>query len=92
MSDTPETNTHSLLSEAQLEVAARKYCELAGLNPDEQVGHRADPDEMGVVLDVMLYSPRWKRVAIKIAQYDIVRVCIAFAQREVPTICEENAK
>jgi hypothetical protein len=92
MSDTPETNTHSLLSEAQLEIAARKYCELAGLNPDEQVGHGADPDENGIVLAVMLYSPRWKIVAQQIARYDIVRVCIAFAQREVPTICEENAK
>jgi|688.fasta_scaffold1333883_2 hypothetical protein len=90
MNETIETNTHSLLTEAQLEIAARKYCELAGLNPDEQVGHGAEPDESGVVLDVMLYSPRWKRVAIKIAQYDIVRVCIAFAQRGVPTICEET--
>jgi len=89
MNETIETNTHSLLTDAQLEIAARKYCEIAGINPDEQVGHGAEPDENGYVFAVMLYSPRWKRVATEIARYDIVRVCIAFAQREVPTICEE---
>lgn len=70
----------SALTEEQLEIAARKYCELAGVDPDKSVAHGADPDENGMVPAICLYSPQWKRVAREIAQHDAVRVCIAFAQ------------
>lgn len=51
------------MTDQQLEKAAREYCRLTGENPDEQVGHGADANEYGVVPAVMLYSPRWTRVA-----------------------------
>jgi len=46
------------MNEEKLEKAARKLCELRGLDPDERVGH-GHPDGYAV----MLYSPRWKLVA-----------------------------
>ena len=65
-----------MLNDDQLEVAARIWCELAGLDPDEEVMHGADPDANGVVLAIALYSPRWKRVAQEIHHIDMVAEAI----------------
>lgn len=44
------------------EPAARQYCELLGVNPDDSIAHGAEPDEDGFVPMVLLHSPRWARV------------------------------
>lgn len=51
------------MTEQQLEAAARKLCELRGLDPDQRVSHGAPPNNMGYVPAVLLYSPRWQMVA-----------------------------
>lgn len=44
------------MTEQQIEKAAREYCRLLGLDPDEMVGHGADPTSNGLVMSVILYS------------------------------------
>lgn len=39
-----------MLTEEQIEVAARKLCELRGIDPDAMVGHGADPSPSGLTL------------------------------------------
>lgn len=46
--------------ESFIEQAARKACEVNGLDPDEEICHGPEPHTNGVVCDVLLYSPRWK--------------------------------
>ena len=50
------------LTEEQLEKAARKLCELRGVDPDQKVPHAAPPTNMGYVPAVLLYSPAWRLV------------------------------
>lgn len=50
-------------NEKWLEAAARRVCELRGINPDEMCGHEPDPSPDGFVCDVMLHSPAWELVA-----------------------------
>ena len=42
------------------EKAARRYCELAGLDPDETIMHGTFDDIAGVVHSSGLYTRRWK--------------------------------
>ncbi len=59
-----------------LEIIARRYCERMGLDPDDRVRHGADPDAHGFVVDVLLISPRWERVAREIKP--MLEVILAF--------------
>lgn len=52
-----------MLTDDQLEKAARAYCASAGLDPDEKVGHGAPPSSDGWAPAVLMYSPRWRIVA-----------------------------
>jgi hypothetical protein len=47
----------------QVERVARRLCVIRGFNPDDMVPHSPDPDSSGVVYSILLYSPRWERVA-----------------------------
>lgn len=49
-----------------LEIVARRVCELRGLDPDKSIPHGAAPDEHGVVLAILLHSPRWMLVAAEV--------------------------
>jgi len=51
------------------EKKARKLCELRGLDPDKEIGHGADTPGM----DVMMFSPRWERVALEIDSFEQIR-------------------
>lgn len=62
--------------EGQLEEAARRLCRLRGQNPDDKVGHGPEPSSDGVVLDVLMYSPRWQIVRNEIIEH--IRVDYAF--------------
>lgn len=58
------------MKDRQLRYAARKLCELRGINPDDSVPHGADPDSYGFVPAVLLYSPAWTRALIEIENRD----------------------
>ena len=64
------------MDKEELEIASRKYCELAGVDPDGIVAHA--PDEGG--LDTVLYSPRWERIANKIEYHDMIEKSIQYAR------------
>lgn len=71
------------LTEAQINFAARKLCELRGIGPDEMVAHGADPDRNGMTFDVLLYSPAWKRAAREVAAADQMRQVLEAADATV---------
>lgn len=60
---------------------ARRYCQLMGLDPDEQVADGADPGPSGFVPDALLYSPRWKLVAkqsgAQVAWFKAISECLS---------------
>lgn len=67
-----------MLTENQLEMAAREYCRIKGVDPDEMIKH--GPDPIGsVVHSILLESPRWERVARILREQDIQRHCIKHA-------------
>lgn len=47
------------MTEQQLEAAARKLCEIRGIDPDFLVSHGVPPSDMGYVPAVLLHSPAW---------------------------------
>lgn len=67
-----------MLTDKQIELAARHYCELLGLDPDEQVGHGAEPDSNGFVPDVMLYCRRWQLVARKLKERELENAALTY--------------
>jgi hypothetical protein len=54
-----------MLNDYQLEQAARHYCRLMALDPDEEVTHAHDDGRQmhlnGEIVDVIVISPRWTR-------------------------------
>jgi hypothetical protein len=57
------------MTEEQLEAAARKLCEIRGIDPDKSVPHGAPPNDMGYVPSVLLYAPAWRLVASEIRNF-----------------------
>ncbi len=55
-----------MMTDKQKESAARELCRLRGIDPDQRVGHDADPLPGGYVPAVMLYSPAWRRAVREI--------------------------
>lgn len=63
------------MTEVQINEAARKLCELRGLNPDETIiGASGD-------LDVCLMKPRWLTVVDEIRQALLIQEAIEFAKQ-----------
>jgi len=64
-----------MLDEAQLEIAAREYCRLLGLDPNEQVfgGH-----ELHSTLG--LKAPRWKFAVRLIRNQVAMQMAVEFAR------------
>jgi len=67
------------MNDQQLETAARKLCEIRGIDPERTVGHGAEPDANGHVPAVMLYSPAWHLVAREIIAFYQVAQAVDFA-------------
>ena len=65
--------------EDRIEIAARRYCELRGQDPDEEVSHGADPNADGFVYAVVCYSPRWTRVARHMTDHDLMTKALTYA-------------
>lgn len=61
------------MNDKQLESAARRLCELRGIDPDYQVAHGADPGPDGFVPGVLLYSPAWMRAKREIEDWNNLR-------------------
>ncbi len=74
-----------MLTEKQLEVAAKKYCELLGIDPYEEVKHGPDSNG-GFTFDILIRTVRWKRIADDLRLYDIRNEAINFAKNENNTI------
>lgn len=70
------------MNEKQLETAARRLCELRGVDPDAQVAHGADPNPDGTVYAVVWYSPAWTRAIREIRHQLQINEAIAAAQKE----------
>lgn len=48
-----------MMTEEQIELAARKLCELRGIDPETQVKHGTGPTNTGCVTAILLCSPAW---------------------------------
>ena len=56
-----------MMTEEQIEAAARKLCELRGIDPETLVKHGCEPTHTGYVPAILLCSPAWV-----IAKQDVV--------------------
>lgn len=72
-----------MLTEKQLEIAARELCRLRGRDPDQKVCHEAEPDPVtGYVPSIALFSLQWRLVAKEIRGYEMLAQAIKFAEDE----------
>lgn len=69
-----------MLTEKQLELAAKRYCEIKGVDPESKASHSPKPNEDETVNMVMLISPLWTLVADLIKEQDIIFNCIEYAR------------
>ncbi len=67
------------MTEEQVEIAARKLCELRGIDPDKSVPHRAPPNDHGYVPAVLLHSPAWAPCVSEVRAFYQVAQAIDFA-------------
>lgn len=58
-----------MLTEQQVETAARKLCELRGIDPDALVSHCADPSPQGYIPAILLHSPAWTRAKREVVDH-----------------------
>ncbi|MHB8413894.1 MAG: hypothetical protein ACYDB1_00670 [Acidiferrobacteraceae bacterium] len=70
------------MTDAELERAARKLCELRSINPDQLIGHGASPDANGNIPAVLLHSPAWKFAAQEIESAQQIAQAIASVKSE----------
>lgn len=68
--------TDRQITESQLEAAARRYCKLAGINPESMIGHGPPPNANGMVNALLVYSPQWKLVAQEIRRHELMTLAI----------------
>lgn len=68
------------MNEQQKEIAARRLCELRGIDPDASVAHGANPNDDGSVPYILVYSPAWRLAVCEIEQRLMMDDCIAAAQ------------
>lgn len=54
------------MTDQQLEAAARKLCELRGVDPDRLVPTSPPPNDMGYVPAVLLTVPAWRQAKAEI--------------------------
>jgi len=72
-----------MMTESQLESAAREYCRLAEIDPDVSIGHSAQPNANGMITLQLCYSPQWKIIAQTMAQADLVNHCLEVGKSNV---------
>lgn len=67
-----------VLSEKQIEAAARWFCVQTGSDPQQQVADRNDTRPDGIMLLNLVYSPLWKCVAREIRKADLIHEAIQY--------------
>lgn len=72
------------MSKEQLEMAARKYCELANLDPERLVQAPSPVDERGWTYDVFLQHKQWESVAMILKQHYMATLAIDYALKHSP--------
>ena len=76
-----------MLTEKQLEIAARELCRLRGRDPDQNVCHGAEPDPVtGYVPAIALFSLQWRLVAKEIRGYEMIAAAINTAETAVDAV------
>lgn len=70
---------NQLLSEKQIEIAAKMYCELAGINPDKLVQAPTPTDDRGFTYDVFCQQKQWIVIADSIRQQNLINQSINYA-------------
>ena len=78
-----------MLTERQLELAARKLCELRGHDPEKLVGHGPIPNADGSVNAVYLQSPRWILAKQEIMDFINIQRAIEYAKVVPNMIADE---
>jgi hypothetical protein len=73
-----------MMTEQQIEIAAREYCRLTQVDPDEQIGHSPAPTSNGRNHEKQVTWPRWKVVAERISQIDIIQHCMDVGKANAP--------
>lgn len=68
-----------MYSSQYVETAARKLCELQGVDPDAVVGHSPEPDDRGFVPAIWMHSPAWTRMAPHVLAHLKMREAVAHA-------------
>jgi len=64
-----------------LDNAAKRLCEIRGIDPDVMVGHSADPNPDGSVNAVYLKSPAWTRVRRELVSFSEIAECLGYVRR-----------
>lgn len=67
------------MTNKQLEIAARKYCELTGLDPEAFVQGPCPTDKSGMVYLVNTQEKTWRSVARRIKDVDLMNQAMQFA-------------
>lgn len=67
-----------LRDDAFYEAAAKRYCELIGVDPGQDVHHSPEPNANGSVNAVLLTSPYYKRVAKDLKQHHAIRLALEY--------------
>lgn len=70
------------MTEQQVEAAARKLCEIRGIDPDFLVSHGAPPNDKGYVPAVLLHTPAWRMAVSEVRKFWEMAQAIDFAMRE----------
>lgn len=68
-----------MLNDYQLEIAARRLCDLRGVDPDKQMCHGATSRDDGMTNLIAYYSPRWCLVAQEIRDFEALTESMNFA-------------
>lgn len=67
------------MNEEKLEIAARKLCEIRGIDPDFLVSHGAPPGDHGYVPAVLLHTPAWRMAVSEVRNFWEMARAVDFA-------------
>lgn len=68
------------MTDAQIEIAARKLCKLHGINPDDECPYIQPPDIFGTPVSGIWFIPRWKVAADAIRRHLLMQEVIEFGK------------
>jgi len=66
----------------QIEIAAREYCKLAGLNPDSTVACPSPTGPNGETYDIFCTQTKWQEVVSRIKDQLLLNAAIEHAKNQ----------